>query len=112
MTAQGAATGHRWFAAMFELISASSERRFGKEVRVLKPGGTFRFWEHVRNDESRLGGTVQDVIKPAWRWFGAGCTLNRRTLQAIEHAGFRIEWLERIAMRTGVPAIYGVARPG
>lgn len=200
--------GHRWFAAMFEVISASSERRFGKEVRtrlmgevqgrvlevgagtghsfsyyspnvqviatepdpfmlkraeksleelgaknielrqisgeelpfedasfdhvvsslvfctvrdvpralaearrVLKPDGTFRFWEHIRNDESRFWGTLQDVIAPAWRWFGAGCNPNRRTLQAIENAGFRIEWLETVHMAFGTPGIYGVARP-
>ena len=80
--------------------------------RVLKPDGTFRFWEHVRNEESRVWGTVQDVITPAWRWFGAGCHPNRRTRQAIEDAGFRIEWLEQVRVAPGTPAIYGVARPG
>src|SRR3990172_8715662 len=30
--------------------------------RVLKPDGTFRFLEHIRNDESRFWGTVHDVI--------------------------------------------------
>jgi ubiquinone/menaquinone biosynthesis C-methylase UbiE len=80
--------------------------------RVLKPEGTFRFIEHVRNDESRFWGTAQDLITPAWRWFGAGCNLNRRTQQAIEAAGFRIEWLEHARIGPGTAAIYGVARPG
>ncbi len=78
--------------------------------RVLKPGGTFRFLEHVRNDESRFWGTVHDVITPVWSWLGAGCHPNRRTQQAIEAAGFRIEWLERVRVAPGTPAIYGLAR--
>jgi len=80
--------------------------------RVLKPDGTLRFLEHVRNDESRFWGTVQDAITPVWRWFGAGCHPNRRTQRAIEAAGFTIEWLETVRIGPGTPAIYGVARPG
>ena len=79
--------------------------------RVLKPGGTFRFWEHIRNDDSRFWGTVQDAITPVWRWFGAGCHPNRRTQQAIEDAGLRIEWIAKFRAALGTPEIYGVARP-
>lgn len=79
--------------------------------RVLRPDGTFRFMEHVRNDDSRFWGTVQDRITPVWRWFAAGCHPNRRTEQAIRDAGFRIEWVERMRIGPGTPAIYGVARP-
>ena len=86
-------------------------RALAEAKRVLKPDGTFRFWEHVRNDESRLWGTVQDVITPVWRWCAAGCHPNRRTRAGIEEAGFRIEWLEEIRIGPGTPAIYGVARP-
>lgn len=84
-------------------------RALAEARRVLRPGGTFRFWEHIRNDESRFWGAVQDVIAPAWRWFGAGCNPNRRTRQAIEQAGFRIEWLDSAKMAFGAPGIYGVA---
>jgi ubiquinone/menaquinone biosynthesis C-methylase UbiE len=79
--------------------------------RVLKPDGTFRFMEHVRNDESAFWGTVQDTIRPVWRWFAAGCNPNRRTRAAIEDVGFRIEWAEELRIGPGTPAIYGVARP-
>ena len=79
--------------------------------RVLRPEGTFRFWEHIRNDDSRFWGTVQDAITPVWRWFGAGCHPNRRTQQAIEDAGLRIEWIEKFRAALGTPEIYGVARP-
>lgn len=88
-----------------DLSSALAEAQ-----RVLKPEGTFRFMEHVRNDESRFWSTVQDLTTPAFRWFGAGCHPNRRIKQAIEEAGFRIEWLEDVRGWLQ-PVIYGVARP-
>jgi len=83
---------------------------FAEARRVLKPNGTFRFWEHIRNDNSRFWGTTQDLILPVWRWFGAGCHPNRRTQQALEDAGFSIEWVERIMGAPGTPEIYGLAR--
>lgn len=85
-------------------------RALAEARRVLKAGGSLRVMEHVRNDDSRFWGTMQDVIAPAWRWFAAGCNPNRRTQQAIEDAGFRFEWLERTRIGPGTPAIYGVAR--
>lgn len=77
--------------------------------RVLKPDGTFRFMDHVRADES-FTGQVQDFLTPVWRWFGAGCHLNRQTAASIEAAGFRI--LEQEHRRlTLMPLIIGAARP-
>lgn len=80
--------------------------------RLLKPGGALLFMEHVRDDNSRFWRTAQDLLNPIWRrLLGAGCNMNRRTQQAIENAGFRIERLERAL--TGPltsPTIYGVAR--
>ncbi len=86
-------------------------KAFAEVRRVLRPDGTFRFWEHIRNDDSRFWGTVQDAITPVWRWFGAGCHPNRRTQQAIEDAGLRIDWVEKFQAAPGTPEIYGVARP-
>jgi ubiquinone/menaquinone biosynthesis C-methylase UbiE len=77
--------------------------------RVLKPGGTFRFMEHVGNDKSAFWGGLQNVIAPVWHWMGAGCRLNQRTQRAIEAAGFRFEWLEQVPGKMQ-PVIYGVAR--
>jgi ubiquinone/menaquinone biosynthesis C-methylase UbiE len=81
--------------------------------RLLKPEGTFRFMEHVRNDEGRFGGTMQDFVNPVWkRMLGAGCNCNRRTQQAIDDAGFKIEWVKRQpTFPPTSPVIYGVARP-
>ncbi len=81
--------------------------------RMLKPGGTFRFMEHVRNDRSGFWRRFQDFVNPAWkRLLGAGCNCNRRTQQAIEEAGFEIEWVkEQSSVPPTSPVIYGVARP-
>lgn len=87
-------------------------RALAEARRVLKTDGTLRFLEHVRNDENGFWGTTQDLIAPAWRWFGAGCSPNRSTQRGIEQAGFHVEWVERIRIAPGTPAIYGVARPG
>ena len=84
-------------------------RAFAEVRRVLKPDGTFRFLEHVRNDESAFWGTVQDLITPVWRWLGAGCHPNRRTQAALEDTGLRIDWVEQIRIAPGTPAVYGVA---
>lgn len=75
--------------------------------RVLKPGGEFRFVEHVRG--GRFGGRVHDVITPVWRWVGAGCHPNRRLEDAIRDAGFDIVELQRVG--GPLPHILGVARP-
>lgn len=86
--------------------------------RVLKPGGEFRFLEHVRAKNS-VGAWFQDICAPAWRWVGAGCNPNRDTRAAIERAGFAFReiWHQRLAppippLALTRPAIRGIAIPG
>lgn len=76
--------------------------------RVLRPGGEFRFIEHVRGDGAL--GTMHDVIKPVWKWCSAGCNPNRRTEHALREAGFEFSDLERRKFAAWMPAIAGVAR--
>lgn len=45
--------------------------------RVLRPGGEFRFFEHVLDDGWRA--RVQSVIAPLWKRAAAGCHLTRQT---------------------------------
>jgi ubiquinone/menaquinone biosynthesis C-methylase UbiE len=45
--------------------------------RVLKPGGEFRFFEHVADDGWR--GRVQTALAPLWKRLAGGCHLTRQT---------------------------------
>ena len=57
--------------------------------RVLKADGRLLFLEHVRSPGIR--GKVQSAVTPVWsRTAGAGCHLDRPTLDAIRNAGFAI----------------------
>jgi len=82
-----------------------------REVRrVLKPGGTFRFIEHVRARSSRVA-HWQERLTPLWRRIGAGCHLNRATAESVTAAGFTISELEERNPMPLTPFIIGVARP-
>ena len=70
------------------------QRALAEIKRVLKPGGEYRFYEHVRY-ESAFGAFWQDAVMPVWRWFAAGCHPNRDTVQAIRNAGFNVVELEK-----------------
>lgn len=60
--------------------------------RVLRPGGTFVFLEHVRGEGAR--GLLQDLIQPIWSSLACNCHPNRRTLENLQENGFSIEQSE------------------
>lgn len=68
-------------AAVVFCTIPNPERALSEAHRVLKPGGEFRFLEHVQSDG--LAGRLQDVGTPAWKRVAAGCHLNRRTAETI-----------------------------
>jgi len=85
--------------------------------RVLKPGGQFRFFEHVRSSHS-VGSFFQDLVTPACSWLGAGCHPNRDVAAAIEDSGFQLMEFRRLHPYPNVPPvsiwrphILGVALP-
>lgn len=59
-------------------------------VRVVRPGGQLRFYEHVRAEAPRLA-RVQERVDIVWPYVGAGCHTSRDTLSTIERAGFEVE---------------------
>ena len=75
--------------------------------RVLKPGGEFRFWEHVR-PRGPLLGMLSDAAAPLWRRLGGGCNLNRRTAVAFRRSGFEFREFRRVT-RPPLPMIFGAA---
>jgi len=84
-------------------------------MRVVRPGGELRFFEHVRAD-ARPHVAAQLLVQPLWAQLGGGCHIARDTEQAIRDAGFEIERIERFDFAPGLlqklagPHILGVAR--
>ncbi len=61
--------------------------------RVLKPEGRFIFVEHGHSEDA---GVVvwQNRLNPVWNRIGGGCNLNRKIVELIEGAGFRVTELK------------------
>ncbi len=94
------------------LCSVRDQSRALAEIfRVLRPGGTLRFLEHVRSSQPMVAWT-QDMLTPFWRLFVGGCHPNRDTEAAILAAGFDIIWLQHIngALGPARPTICGCAQ--
>ena len=77
--------------------------------RVVKSGGEYRFFDHVRY-ENGFGAFVQDLLTPLHRrLLGAGCHLNRKTGNLVQEAGFSSTEIERLNPLPIFPM--GVYRP-
>ena len=82
--------------------------------RILRPGGRFRFVEHVAARAWSPRRWLQQTIRRPWRWVYEGCDLCRDTATVIEHAGFsavditRGRWRHSLFVPTNT-SIHGVA---
>ncbi len=86
------------------LCSVPHQERALREIRrVLRPGGRFRFLEHVRDADGTRRARIQDAVNPAWRFASGGCNCNRRTGDAIGAAGFEITKINEFQM--GIPLL-------
>lgn len=56
--------------------------------RVLRPGGRFRFVEHVAAAPGTVRARVQRSIRRPWGWLFEGCDPHRHTADALRRAGF------------------------
>ena len=84
-------------------------------LRVLRPGGTLRFVEHVAAPSPWSPRRwLQRTIARPWSWLFEGCRLCRDTAHSIETAGFRSVQIHRHRFQQSlfVPvnsAIHGIA---
>lgn len=62
--------------------------------RVLKPGGTLAYYEHVRSERPFLA-AVEDLLTPVWQRVAGGCHPNRDTLRTMREAGFTVQHNDR-----------------
>jgi ubiquinone/menaquinone biosynthesis C-methylase UbiE len=89
----------------------SPERVLDEVARVLKPGGTYAFLEHVAGTGRRL--VVQKWLEPIWTRVAEGCHLTRDPEPGIG-ARFEIVSLTRESMRKALPfvreAVRGLAK--
>jgi ubiquinone/menaquinone biosynthesis C-methylase UbiE len=81
--------------ASLVLCSVADQAAVLAEIRrVLHPGGTLAFYEHVRSERPVLA-AVEDLLTPAWQRLAGGCHPNRDTLGAITAAGFTVRDSQR-----------------
>jgi len=82
--------------------------------RILRPGGTFRFVEHVAAPDGTPTRRIQHLVRRPWAWTFEGCSCERDLEHAIRAAGFAAVEVERYRLHTPfVPFnthIAGVAR--
>jgi ubiquinone/menaquinone biosynthesis C-methylase UbiE len=88
---------------------ADPERALAEVARVLKPGGTFVFMEHVRSRNPDLA-AWQDRVHPLWLRFAHGCHCNRPTPDTIAaFDGLELGDVRRDSMPRAVPVIRPLA---
>ena len=77
--------------ATLVLCSVADQRAALREIhRVVRPGGQFRFIEHVRAEAPGLRRVQRVLDATVWPLLCGGCHVNRDTLGAIAGAGFTV----------------------
>lgn len=80
------------------------DQALAEVVRVLRPGGSLLFVEHVRSSSPRAQ-RWQDRLNTPWSWYACGCHCNRDTLAAIRTASLQIGELSHNRLRWISPVV-------
>ncbi len=70
--------------------------------RVLKCGGTFYFYEHVKSHNS-LRNKLENYMNPCWKYLTNGCNLNRDLERVLSDSGFTQFYVENHDLSVGLP---------
>lgn len=101
--------------ASLVLCTVEDPQQVLKEVRrILRPGGTFRFVEHVAAHPGSLRRWVQKLIARPWAWLFEGCHTHRDTARELANAGFDDLHVQHRRLRRSIfypvnTAIWGIA---
>lgn len=68
--------------------------------RILRPGGTFRFVEHVVARSGTPTRAVQRILRRPWAWTFEGCSCERDLEQSVRAAGFESVTVDRYRVHT------------
>jgi len=82
----------------------------GEVHRVLRPGGSFLFLEHVAAAHGTSRRRWQGRLEPAWKWVAGGCHLTRETEDAIARSGLVPRDPTRESMRKAPPWVRPTVR--
>jgi ubiquinone/menaquinone biosynthesis C-methylase UbiE len=80
------------------------QQALAEAVRVLRPGGSLLFAEHVRSASPRAA-WWQDKLRRPWSWYACGCQCNRDTISALQAASFRVGQVRRDSLRWISPVV-------
>jgi SAM-dependent methyltransferase len=72
----------------------------GEIRRILRPGGTYRFVEHVGAPPGTVTRAVQRALRRPWAWTFEGCSCERDLEGLIRAAGFASVDVERYRVHT------------
>lgn len=73
-------------------------RALGEVRRVLRPGGTVRFFEHGRGGGRAMTFTQRALDRTLWPPLSGGCHLSRDPVGALRDAGFELGPYRRLLM--------------
>lgn len=68
--------------------------------RILRPGGTFRFVEHVAAPEGTATRSLQRWLRRPWGWTFEGCSCERDLAGVLREAGFARVDIESYRLRS------------